>query len=149
VALSIGVIVTACGSSDALRSILRPTTVGHELDGLPSVATLPATRLPPPPTRASAERAYLIALFDDIQSVWRRDFTAAHERYHPARLVVFDRVVESACGKGEDSGPFYCPGDDTVYLDLRFFSMLLVNHGAGPAAQAFIVGHELDITFSD
>jgi predicted metalloprotease len=117
--------------------------VGHELDALPSVVKLPAATLPPAPTNASVERKYLVSLFDDIQSVWRRDFAAARERYQAARLVVFYSVVHSACGKHDDSGPFYCPGDDTVYLDLRFFAILLRANGVGPAAQAYIVGHEL------
>ena len=104
---------------------------------------LPATRLPPAPTSESVERAYLVAVFDDVQSVWRREFTAAHQRYQAARLVVFYGSTRSACGKHDDSGPFYCPGDDTVYLDLRFFEMLLRDKRVGAAAQAYLVGHEL------
>jgi uncharacterized protein len=145
--LALGAIVAGCGSSAGSGSTSQaassPPVVGHELDALPSVVELPAAALPPAPTSAAVERAYLIALFDDVQSVWRRDFTAAHERYEAARLVVFFSVVHSACGKHDESGPFYCPGDDTVYLDLRFFSTLLHGRGMGAAAQAYIVGHEL------
>jgi uncharacterized protein len=145
--LALGATVAGCGSSAGSGSTSQaassPPGVGHELDALPSVVELPAAALPPAPTSAAVERAYLIALFDDVQSVWRRDFTAAHERYKAARLVVFFSVVHSACGKHDESGPFYCPGDDTVYLDLRFFSLLLHGNGVGAAAQAYIVGHEL------
>ncbi|MBV8997887.1 MAG: neutral zinc metallopeptidase [Solirubrobacterales bacterium] len=146
-ALALGGIAAGCGSSGAsassAHSAASPATVGHELDVFPSVMNLPATTLPHAPTSARVERAYLVALFDDAQSVWRRDFTAAHKRYKAARLVVFDGVIHSACGKHDDSGPFYCPGDDTVYLDVRFFAMLLRDKRVGAAAQAYIVGHEL------
>jgi uncharacterized protein len=146
-ALALGGIAAGCGSSggsaSTAQSAASSATVGGELGALPSVTNLPAATLPPAPSSARVERAYLVALFDDIQSVWRRDFAAAHERYKAARLVVFDGVIHSACGKHDDSGPFYCPGDDTVYLDVRFFAMLLRDKRVGAAAQAYIVGHEL------
>ena len=50
--------------------------------------------------------------------------------------------MKSDCGESEDPGPFYCPADRTVYLDLRFFTNLLHNVGVGSVAQAYIVGHE-------
>jgi uncharacterized protein len=56
--------------------------------------------------------------------------------------VVFWSKVRSYCGNHDDSGPFYCPGDRTVYLDVRFFTDLATNAGVGNAAQAYIVGHE-------
>lgn len=146
-AVTVAAIVAACGASGGSGSTSQSTTsstvVGHELDAFPSVFDLPATKLPPAPTSASVERAYLTALFDDVQSVWRRDFTAVHQRYQGARLVVFYSAIHSACGKHDDAGPFYCPGDDTVYLDLRFFSLLVGDKRVGVVAQAYIVGHEL------
>jgi predicted metalloprotease len=57
--------------------------------------------------------------------------------------VVFYSVTQSACGRHRDSGPFYCPGDDTVYLDLRFFQDLLGGERVGASAQAYIIGHEV------
>jgi predicted metalloprotease len=101
------------------------------------------TRLPAAPTSAKVERTYLVELFDDVQSVWRREFAAAHKTYDAARVVVFHGQIQSRCGKHEGSGPFYCPADDTVYLDLRFFSILLNLAHVGAAAQAYIVGHEV------
>ena len=71
--------------------------------------------------------------------VWRKEFTASHLTYRPVRIVVFSSKVRSYCGQHEDSGPFYCPGDRTVYLDLTFFTDLADNARAGSAAQAFIV----------
>jgi predicted metalloprotease len=74
--------------------------------------------------------------------VWRREFAVSHLTYRPAQVVVFWSKVRSYCGQHEDSGPFYCHGDRTVYLDLRFFTDLASNAGVGSAAQAYIVGHE-------
>jgi predicted metalloprotease len=98
--------------------------------------------LPSPTTTKAVDRRYLMALFDDAQSVWRREFAASHLAYEPARLILFSIKVVSGCGHHEDSGPFYCPADRTIYLDHRFFSELLRYHRVGVAAEAFIVGHE-------
>jgi predicted metalloprotease len=89
------------------------------------------------------ERAYLTALFDDAQSVWRHEFAEAHMRYQAARLVIFWSQSHSRCGAGKNSGPYYCPTDRGVYLDLRFFSLLLHESHVEEAAQGFIVGHEV------
>jgi predicted metalloprotease len=105
---------------------------------------LPRTsaKLPSPARAAAVEREYLTAIADDTQRVWRREFALSHLTYHPARVIVFWSKVRSDCGEHEDSGPFYCPADRTVYLDLRFFTALPNSAGVGSAAQAYIVGHE-------
>jgi uncharacterized protein len=141
-ALALVVVLASCGSSGGSRLNTSPA-LGHELDPLPSVLKITAEKLPPAPTNARVEPAYLITVFDDVQALWRRDFADAHEAYRPARVVVFYSITQSACGRAKDSGPFYCPGDDTVYLDLRFFSLLLGDERVGAAAQAYIIGHEL------
>jgi predicted metalloprotease len=106
--------------------------------------TLPhaSAKLPTPTRITAVERDYLIAVADDVQRVWRKEFAASHLTYRAARVVVFTSKVQSYCGTYEDSGPFYCPGDRTVYLDLKFFTDLPENAGVGSAAQAYIVGHE-------
>jgi predicted metalloprotease len=155
--LVLALIAAACGSSGGSGSTARSSATststsasttsqavaGHELDAFPSITGLTATTLPSAPTSAAVERTYLVALFDDVQTGWRREFAAAHQTYRAARVVVFYSQIQSGCGKHDGSGPFYCPGDDTVYLDLRFFSLLLNLARVGPAAQAYIVGHEL------
>ncbi|MBV8950260.1 MAG: neutral zinc metallopeptidase, partial [Actinobacteria bacterium] len=148
-------VLAACGSTGGSATKQRSTTTsttnrsmstqaaGHELDAFPTVAGLPATRLPAAPTSSKVEQTFLVELFDDVQSVWRREFAAAHEPYRAARVVVFYSQIESGCGKHQGSGPFYCGADNTVYLDLRFFSILLNLARVGTAAQAYIVGHEV------
>jgi predicted metalloprotease len=101
-----------------------------------------SAKLPSPSHAAAVEREYLTAIADDAQRVWRREFAVSHLTYRPARVVVFWSKVDSDCGHHEDSGPFYCPVDRTVYLDLRFFIELPESAGVGSAAQAYIVGHE-------
>ena len=99
--------------------------------------------MPRAPTDPTVERTYLTALFDDVQRVWRSEFALAHMTYSPAHLIVFSGQTESACGPHKDAGPFYCPADHAVYLDLRFFTLLLRLAHVGAAAQVFIVGHEV------
>jgi predicted metalloprotease len=114
---------------------------GHDLDRLRQQLPYATAKLPSPST-AAVERDYLTAVADDAQRVWRREFSVSHLTYRSARVVLFSSKVKSDCGAHEDSGPFYCPADRTVYLDVRFFTDLLNNAGVGSAAQAYIVGHE-------
>jgi uncharacterized protein len=133
--------ISSTGAAQAATA--AQTIEGNELARFAAVAPSASAKLPSPPTSPMVEPAYLIALFDDAQSVWRREFEAAHLNYQAARVRVFNGVTESACGRSGDSGPFYCPGDDTVYLDTRFFSLLLRKENVGAAAQGYIVGHEI------
>lgn len=106
---------------------------------------LPAStaRLPTASTKPLVERKYLTVLFDDAQATWRRDFAAAGLSYKPAHLVEYWSKTDSPCGRSDESGPFYCSGDRTVYLDLRFFTQLVRRFGVHGVAQAYIVGHEV------
>jgi Putative neutral zinc metallopeptidase len=112
---------TATGSATTSAQTIEDDALAR----FPAVAPPATAQLPSPPTSPTVERSYLIALFDDAQSVWRREFEAAHLNYQPTRVKVFYSVTESACGRHESSGPFYCSGDSTVYLDTRFFTLFL------------------------
>jgi hypothetical protein len=116
---------------------------GHELSRLARALPVDAVRLPAASTKRVVETQYLTTVFDDAQTMWRREFAAADLSYKPAHLVVYWSKIESACGKTDDSGPFYCPSDRTVYLDLRFFTLLETKFGVRGVAQAYIVGHEV------
>jgi predicted metalloprotease len=84
-------------------------------------------------------------VFDDVQSSWSERFAAAGDRYQPARLVLFTDAVETGCGTAPaDVGPFYCPNDRHVYIDLSFYRELRERFGAaGDFAQAYVIAHEL------
>lgn len=107
----------------------------------------PSTRAPgvdDPARRAKEEPLKQVALgtFNDAQALFGQALGA---RYRPAKLVLFWDQVESACGGAESAmGPFYCPGDDRVYIDLGFYDLLGQRFGApGDFAQAYVIAHEM------
>ena len=84
-------------------------------------------------------------VLDDVQQTWNSAFDGAGSGYRPANLVLFREGTQSGCGVGQSAmGPFYCPLDEKVYLDLGFFSDLDRRFGApGDFAQAYVIAHEL------
>jgi predicted metalloprotease len=84
-------------------------------------------------------------VLDDAQNTWRRLFSQHGEQYQDARLVLFRDAVDSQCGMGQSAmGPFYCPPDQRVYIDLSFFDELKRRFGApGDFAQAYVITHEI------
>ncbi len=81
----------------------------------------------------------------DTEDVWTALFESMGKRYEVPTLVLFADYVESACGTGSAAvGPFYCPGDEQVYIDLSFFQELDRYLGApGDFAQAYVIAHEV------
>lgn len=98
----------------------------------------------PDPSQATAADMTSVVLAD-TEDVWRELFAARGLRYVEPRLVLFDDQVDSACGYASAAvGPFYCPADDKVYLDLTFFDDLSRRFGApGDFAQAYVIAHEI------
>ena len=88
---------------------------------------------------------FLSAVLDDAQATWATIFSQAGQQYQDAKLVVFKDATQSSCGIGQSAtGPFYCPGDQTVYLDVGFFQELSTRFGAtGDFAQAYVLAHEI------
>jgi predicted metalloprotease len=84
-------------------------------------------------------------VLDDAQTTWRRLFSEHGEQYQDARLVLFRDAVDSQCGMGQSAmGPFYCPPDQRVYIDLSFLDELKRRFGApGDFAQAYVITHEI------
>jgi len=81
-------------------------------------------------------------VLDDVQGTWPKVLGG---QYRDARLVLFRGATESACGLGRSAmGPFYCPADEKVYLDLEFFDQLARRFGArGDFAHAYVIAHEI------
>src|SRR5579863_7070874 len=96
--------------------------------------------------REAPEVRVVSFVLDDVQKTWDRTLPA-QERipYHHAKLVLYRNSFPSACGRANMStGPFYCPGDEKVYLDLGFFNELKRRFGApGEFAQAYVIAHEI------
>ena len=101
----------------------------------------PAHR-PPADDKAAV---FVSTILRDTEVVWSQVFQAAGQRYVDPKLVLYRSATPTACGTGESAmGPFYCPGDSKVYLDLDFFDTLSRKLGApGQFAQAYVVAHEV------
>ena len=87
----------------------------------------------------------IAAILATTEDAWTRIFQANGQRYEPPRLVLFSGVSTSGCGTAQSAmGPFYCPLDKRVYIDLSFFDDLSRRFGApGDFAQAYVIAHEV------
>lgn len=90
-------------------------------------------------------KEFVSVVLADTEDVWRDVFSKSGRRYQPPKLVLFTQMVESACGFAQAAmGPFYCPLDNKVYLDMSFFNEMRTRFGAqGDFAQAYVVAHEV------
>ena len=88
---------------------------------------------------------FVSVILADTEDTWSQIFAQGGARYEAPRLVLFEQATRSACGVGQAAmGPFYCPADGKVYLDLSFFRELDRRFGApGDFAQAYVVAHEV------
>jgi predicted metalloprotease len=103
-------------------------------------------RVPQGPPPANDPQAQFVGVvLKDTENVWQQVFQRNGKRYQDPTLVLFDGRVASACGMTSAAvGPFYCPGDHKVYLDMAFFRELSQRFGApGDFAQAYVVAHEV------
>ena len=105
----------------------------------------PGATVPGAPDAGSDLVAFSDFVFDDVQGFWREEFARAGLPYRPATMVLFRRATPSGCGlASSETGPFYCPIDERVYLDLTFFRELAVVFRApGDFAQAYVIAHEV------
>ena len=91
------------------------------------------------------QRKFVAVVLAETEDVWHEAFRKMGRTYQAPKLVLFSGAVESACGMaGSAVGPFYCPSDHKVYLDLSFFEDLRTRFGAsGDFAQAYVIAHEV------
>ncbi|MBY4598200.1 KPN_02809 family neutral zinc metallopeptidase [Ottowia caeni] len=101
----------------------------------------PAQKPPAGDTRA----AFVSTVLASTEDAWGQVFREGGAQYRTPRLVLFRGVTPTACGTGQSAmGPFYCPGDQKVYLDMEFFDTLSRQLGApGEFAQAYVIAHEV------
>ena len=88
---------------------------------------------------------FVSTVLADTEDVWTDVFTKGGATYQKPRLVLFRGATQTACGQGQAAmGPFYCPGDQKVYIDLGFYEALTRRLGApGDFAQAYVIAHEV------
>ena len=87
----------------------------------------------------------VVGFVNSIQAYWRQAFSGAGEQYQPARTRLFDGPIATGCGNASpEVGPFYCPNDRFVYIDLGFMAQLREQFGArgGPFAMGYVLAHE-------
>lgn len=116
--------------------------------GMPVTTTRVAPRAGDPSQTANEQHEVQLVSFvlDDVQHTWEKLLPEqANIPYRHAKLVLFRDSIQSACGQAESAtGPFYCPGDEKVYLDLGFYDELKTRFGApGEFAQAYVLAHEI------
>jgi predicted metalloprotease len=88
---------------------------------------------------------FVSRVLGSTEDVWGRIFQRSGAQYRPPTLVLYDGAVRSACGLGQSAmGPFYCPGDEKLYVDLSFYRDLQNRfHAPGDFAQAYVIAHEV------
>ncbi|GEM_PF-1798 len=117
--------------------------------GVLGLQQMPANSVSTKPLQQSAEEKELVdfvsVVLADTEETWHTLFRQKGQRYEEPTLVLFRNSVKSACGFGQSAmGPFYCPGDQKVYIDLDFYSQLKNQYKApGDFAQAYVIAHEV------
>ena len=96
-------------------------------------------------TEYQEQKEFAAVVFAHLEDYWNEEFSEMNESYQNPNLVLFTDSVNSACGQATSQvGPFYCPGDENVYLDLSFADELSQKYGAtGDYAMAYVIAHEV------
>jgi predicted metalloprotease len=124
---------------------VSPATLLSFLNGEQQGSAQQAPATPVTDSAADPQVDFVRAILGETEDVWGAYFKSAGKTYTPPHLVLFSGAVASACGNASSSsGPFYCPGDRKVYIDLTFYRQLADQFGApGQFAQAYVIAHEV------
>ena len=118
----------------------------------PRVALNVAEQVVPPPQAQGQKGApddqlgqFVAKVLGSTEDVWGQIFERSRSQYRPPTLVLYDGLARSACGMGQAAmGPFYCPNDEKLYVDLSFYRDLQNRfHAPGDFAQAYVIAHEV------
>ena len=131
------------------RSEQRPTQTTQrapfDIPGLPGGQGAPGGAQNRVPAAQDEMGTFIKRVLADTEDVWSRVFQSFGKRYEEPRLVLFSRATQTACGVGQSAmGPFYCPLDKKIYVDLVFYEELKRRFQApGDFAQAYVIAHEV------
>ncbi len=126
--------------------------IGYFVFGIDPQTTLETVGQGAPQQQAGAQGApqdeagrFVDVIATSVDDVWMQIFRQQGERYTPPKVVLYDQATPTGCGSGQAAmGPFYCPQDQQVYLDLSFWQELSGRFGAdGEAARAYVIAHEI------
>jgi predicted metalloprotease len=118
-----------------------PLQIMNMLGNIESSTTTSSSQ---PAPKNDEQAQFVSVVLADTEDVWHKIFTAGGARYQEPGLVLFTDMVRSACGmQSSATGPFYCPGDSKVYIDLGFYRQLAKMGGPGDFARAYVIGHEV------
>ena len=137
------------GGGAGIVVLLIGMFLGVDLSGLMGTSsnsvTPPALSPSATQTRSNDEATEFVkVMLAYNEDVWIKLFAESGQEYRPPKLVIFDGGVNSACGyTSSAAGPFYCPGDYQVYIDLNFFRELQKMGAGGDFAQAYVLAHEV------
>ena len=122
---------------------INPLTTIGVLGGAGSQVSQPAPGQAPPANDQAA--AFVSTVLASTEDAWTQIFRQGGAQYREPRLVLFRGATRTACGMGQSAmGPFYCPADQTVYLDMEFFETLQRQLNApGEFARAYVIAHEV------
>jgi uncharacterized protein len=123
---------------------INPLTILSMLSGGGGPAPVQQAPAHAPPGN-DQQAKFVSVVLADTEDVWGQIFQAGGATYHPPKLVLFRGATPTACGTGQSAmGPFYCPSDQKVYIDLGFYDTLRTRLGApGEFAQAYVIAHEV------
>ncbi|MEL4180038.1 KPN_02809 family neutral zinc metallopeptidase [Roseateles sp. PN1] len=141
--IGLGGIVIALLASWAFG--INPMTVLGLLSGGGAPQSEPTAQHAPGAKPQDSAGRFVSVVLADTEDVWGSYFAAQQQQYAPPKLSLFRGSYKTACGMGESAmGPFYCPADRTVYIDLAFYDTLRTRLGApGDFAQAYVIAHEV------
>lgn len=137
--IGIGSVVLALAASYFLG--INPSTVLNMVSQSPSASQAPAHK----PPKDDQEARFVSKVLADTEDTWSEVFSRNGKSYRAPKLVLFTGATPTACGTGRTAmGPFYCPGDSKVYIDLAFYRELERRfHAPGQFAQAYVIAHEV------
>ena len=140
--IGIGAIVVALAASYFLG--IDPSLILNLAANSPHVQTAPPVAARKPPA-GDSEARFVAKVLASTEATWDAVFTEGGARYQYPKLVLFSGATPTACGTGQSAmGPFYCPADRKVYIDLAFYRDLKQRfHAPGEFAQAYVIAHEV------